>query len=148
MNLRDLGFDHAIPGGIASVLGSARLMGLTQAQMVEAINIFVSGNNTLFQVRIGKRLHVEGLCVCQCQQEMPSSQFSWHSAGMTGPSPIFEGSRGYFHAVSRGELSLAPFGGKGGSSFKIMECLMKRYPLGQYSQSHCRRGSQAAWIGG
>ena len=54
--------------------------------------------------------------------------------GMTGPSPIFEGRGGYFTAVSRQPFELAPFGGEG-QPFTIMDCLIKRFPLGQYSQS-------------
>ena len=48
---------------------------------------------------------------------------------------VFEGRGGYFVAVTRQPFELAPFGGKGNPSFRIMDCLIKRYPLGQYSQS-------------
>jgi len=54
--------------------------------------------------------------------------------GMTGPSPIFEGIGGYFKAVSRQPFDLPLLGGRG-TPFKIMECSMKRFPLGQYSQT-------------
>jgi 2-methylcitrate dehydratase len=54
--------------------------------------------------------------------------------GMTGPSPVFEGRGGYFTAVTRQPVELAPFGGNG-QPFRIMDCLIKRFPLGQYSQS-------------
>jgi 2-methylcitrate dehydratase len=47
---------------------------------------------------------------------------------------VFEGRGGYFAAVTHAPCELAPFGG-GGQAFKIMECLTKRFPLGQYSQS-------------
>jgi 2-methylcitrate dehydratase len=54
--------------------------------------------------------------------------------GLTGPSPIFEGEGGYFKAVSREVFDLEPFGG-GNQPFKIGECSIKRFPLGQYSQT-------------
>jgi 2-methylcitrate dehydratase len=132
-HLKKFGFDHAIPGGIASALGAARLLGLTKAQMVEAVNIFVASNNALFQVRIGNVAMWKG---CAYANADKNAIFAVQLAqrGMTGPSPIFEGKGGYFLGVSRAPFTLPPFGGRGGS-FKIMECLMKRYPLGQYSQT-------------
>jgi 2-methylcitrate dehydratase len=54
--------------------------------------------------------------------------------GLTGPSPIFEGHGGYVNTVHRGPFELAPFGGPG-QPFKIAECSIKRFPLGQYSQT-------------
>jgi 2-methylcitrate dehydratase len=56
------------------------------------------------------------------------------SRGMTGPSPVFEGAGGYFKAVTRKPFDLPAMGG-GDEPFKIMQCLMKRFPLGQYSQT-------------
>jgi len=54
--------------------------------------------------------------------------------GMTGPAPIFEGVGGYFKAVARTAFELPVFGGTD-HPFKIMECSIKRFPLGQYSQT-------------
>jgi len=54
--------------------------------------------------------------------------------GMTGPSPIFEGVGGYFKAVTRAPFRLTALGGRE-HPFKIMECSIKRFPLGLYSQT-------------
>jgi 2-methylcitrate dehydratase len=54
--------------------------------------------------------------------------------GMTGPSPVFEGVGGYFKAVTRKSFQLAELGGPR-HPFKIMECSIKRFPLGLYSQT-------------
>ena len=54
--------------------------------------------------------------------------------GITGPSPVYEGAGGYFNAVSGGSFGLEALGGKG-HPFKIAECSIKRFPLGQYSQT-------------
>jgi 2-methylcitrate dehydratase len=56
------------------------------------------------------------------------------SRGMTGPSPIFEGVGGYFKAVTRKPFTLEDLGGTS-EPYKILQCLMKRFPLGQYSQT-------------
>jgi 2-methylcitrate dehydratase len=53
---------------------------------------------------------------------------------MTGPSPIFEGVGGYFKAVTRESFQLSHWGDNN-HRFKIMECSIKRFPLGQYSQT-------------
>jgi 2-methylcitrate dehydratase len=53
---------------------------------------------------------------------------------MTGPSPIFEGVGGYFKAVTRAPFELPKLGGAQ-QPYKILECSIKRFPLGQYSQT-------------
>lgn len=134
LNIKPMGFDHVTIGAMASVLSIARVLGLTQAQMTEALNLIVAGNVALYQTRIGNVSMWKG---CAYANASRNAVFAAQLAarGMTGPSPIFEGRAGYFKAVSQRPFELAPFGGKSGSSFKIMDCLIKRYPLGQYSQS-------------
>ena len=134
LNIKPMGFDHVTIGAMASVLSIGRVLGLTQPQLLEALNLVVAGNVALYQTRIGNVSMWKG---CAYANASRNAVFATQLAlrGMTGPSPIFEGRAGYFKAVSQRRFELAPFGGKGGSSFKIMECLIKRYPLGQYSQS-------------
>jgi 2-methylcitrate dehydratase len=55
---------------------------------------------------------------------------------------VFEGKTGYFFAVSRHPFALPAFGGRG-EPFKVMDCLMKRFALGQYSQSVADAAIQA-----
>lgn len=58
--------------------------------------------------------------------------------GMTGPSPIFEGEKGFMALVS-GPLALSLFGGEEGLSgpvaFKILDTYIKRYPLEYHAQT-------------
>lgn len=54
--------------------------------------------------------------------------------GMTGPSQVFEGRHGFFNVVSRQPFELGPFGGNG-QPFKIMQCHIKKFPLGNFSQT-------------
>jgi 2-methylcitrate dehydratase len=133
LNIKPMGFDHVTIGAMACVLGTARVLGLTQAQMLEALNLTVAANVALYQTRIGNVSMWKG---CAYANAARNAIFATQLAaqGMTGPSPIFEGRAGYFKAVSQRPFELAPFGGKG-QPFKIMDCLIKRYPLGQYSQS-------------
>jgi 2-methylcitrate dehydratase len=141
LNIKPMGFDHVTIGAMASVVATARVLGLTQQQMTEAINLTVAANVALYQTRIGNVSMWKG---CAYANASRNAIFATQLAarGMTGPSPIFEGRAGYFKAVSQRPFELGPFGGAG-QTFKIMECLIKRYPLGQYSQSVVDAATQA-----
>lgn len=134
VNFKPMGFDHTTIGAMASVLGAARLMGLDREQIATALSITVAANVALYQTRIGNVSMWKG---CAYANASRNAIFFAQMAkrGMTGPSPVFEGRGGYFVAVTRKPFELAPFGSKGQPSFRIMDCLIKRYPLGQYSQS-------------
>jgi 2-methylcitrate dehydratase len=140
-SIKQSGFDHVTMGAMASAVGAARLLGLTAAQIAEVINLTVSANIALYQVRIGNVSMWKG---CAYANASRNAIFAVLLAqrGMTGPSPVFEGKRGYFNAVSRHPFTLEPFGGAG-QPFKIMDCLMKRFALGQYSQSVADAALQA-----
>jgi len=128
-----MGFDHTTIGAMASVLGAARLMHLSQEQITTALNLTVAANVSLYQSRIGNVSMWKG---CAYANASRNAMFYAQMAarGVTGPSPVFEGRGGYFVAVTRRPFELAPFGGDG-RPFKVMDCLIKRFPLGQYSQS-------------
>jgi 2-methylcitrate dehydratase len=58
---------------------------------------------------------------------------------MIGPSPIFEGEKGFMKVVS-GPLDLSPFAGEGNVrqrdvSFKILETYIKHYPVEYHAQT-------------
>lgn len=134
VNFKPMGFDHTTIGAMASVLGAARLMKLDREQIATALSITVASSVALYQTRIGNVSMWKG---CAYANASRNAIFFAQMAqrGMTGPSPVFEGRGGYFVAVTRKPFELAPFGGKGQPAFRIMDCLIKRYPLGQYSQS-------------
>jgi hypothetical protein len=126
-------FDHVTVGGIASVLGAARALRLTQAQTVQALNLGIAPNLALYQTRIGDVSMWKG---CAYANASRNAVFATLLAqrGLTGPAPVFEGKGGYIHTVHRGPFVLEPFGGKG-QPFKIAQCSIKRFPLGQYAQT-------------
>ena len=133
VDLKPLGWDHVTVGGMASTAAAAKLLGLTEPQIAQAFNLGIAPNIALYQTRIG---HVSMWKGCAYANASRNAVFAARLAerGMTGPAPIFEGVGGYFKAVSRAPFELAPFGGPG-QPFKIMECSIKRFPLGQYSQT-------------
>jgi 2-methylcitrate dehydratase len=133
VDLKPLGFDHVTVGAMASTAAAARLLGLNQREIAEALNLGIAPNVALYQTRIG---HVSMWKGCAYANASRNAVFAAMLAarGMTGPAPIFEGVGGYFKAVSRNAFELPDLGGRE-HPFKIMECSIKRFPLGQYSQT-------------
>ncbi len=133
VDVKPNGFDHVTVGCIASILGASKALGLSQEQTTQAINLGIAPNLALYQTRIGDVSMWKG---CAYANASRNAVFAAMLAqrGLTGPSPIFEGVGGYFTAVSHGPFQLEAFGGNG-QPFKIMECSIKRFPLGLYSQS-------------
>ena len=133
VDLKPLGFDHVTVGAMASTAAAARLFGLSEAQTREAFNLGIAPNIALYQTRIGNVSMWKG---CAYANASRNAIFAATLAGegMTGPSPLFEGVGGYFKAVTHAPYELAPMGG-GEQPFKIMQCFLKRFPLGQYSQT-------------
>src|SRR3954463_12251086 len=133
VDLKPLGFDHVTVGGMASTAAAARLLQLTGKELANAFNLGIAPNVALYQTRIG---HVSMWKGCAYANASRNAVFAamLASRGMTGPAPIFEGVGGYFKAVTRAPFKLPPFGGVN-QPYKILECSIKRYPLGQYSQT-------------
>lgn len=133
VDLKPLGFDHVTVGGMASTAAAAKLLGLTGDKLRHAFNLGIAPNVALYQTRIGNVSMWKG---CAYANASRNAVFAALLAerGMTGPSPVFEGLGGYFKAVTRQTFELTAMGGSE-HPFKIMQCLMKRFPLGQYSQT-------------
>jgi 2-methylcitrate dehydratase len=133
VDLKPLGFDHVTVGGMASTAAAASLLGLQGQEFVQALNLGIAPNVALYQTRIG---HVSMWKGCAYANASRNAVFAALLAarGMTGPSPVFEGVGGYFKAVARKPFALTALGGAH-HPFKIMECSIKRFPLGQYSQT-------------
>ncbi len=132
-DLKPLGWDHVTVGGIASTAAAAKLLGLEGRQLAEAFNLGIAPNIALYQTRIGSVSMWKG---CAYANASRNALFAVMLAerGLTGPSPIFEGVGGYFKAVTHAPFKLAALGGRE-HPYKIMECSIKRFPLGQYSQT-------------
>jgi 2-methylcitrate dehydratase len=133
VDLKPLGWDHVTVGGIASTAAAAKLFGLEGKQLAEAFNLGIAPNIALYQTRIGSVSMWKG---CAYANASRNAMFAVMLAerGMTGPAPIFEGPGGYFKAVTQRPFQLAALGGRK-HPYKIMECSIKRFPLGQYSQT-------------
>ncbi|MGE3540060.1 MAG: MmgE/PrpD family protein [Candidatus Tectimicrobiota bacterium] len=131
--VRDRGFDHVTLGVMASTVGASKALGLPREKVKQALNLSVAANLALYQTRIGEVSLWKG---CAFANASRNAVFAVQLAalGLSGPAPIFSGAGGFFRAVSQEPFTLEPFGGQG-QSFKILECTIKGFPLGLYSQT-------------
>lgn len=148
--LRPRGWDHVTYGPFSSALGVAKLMKLSRAQTAQAVNLAGIANMALRQTRVGD---LSMWKACAFSNAARNGVFAAMLAqlGMTGPSPIFEGEKGFMKLVS-GPLELAPFAaervltgtdsrGRGAvpvsqsPQFKILDTYIKHYPVEYHAQT-------------
>lgn len=134
VDLKPLGWDHVTIGCIASTAAAAKLWGLPDRQIAEAFNLGIAPNIALWQTRKGGTLSMWKGCAYANASRNAVFAAMLAARGMTGPSPVFEGIGGYFKAVTRKPFELAALGGAK-HTYKILECSIKRFALGQYSQT-------------
>jgi 2-methylcitrate dehydratase len=128
------GWDHPTFALISGALAAGRLMKLSPSQLTEAVNLALSGHLPMNQTRLGTLSNWKGLAGPEAARAAVFAVQLAH-AGITGPSPIFEGEAGFFKQVT-GPLNIAPdkFGGRG-TPFKINQCFIKSYPAQAQTQT-------------
>ncbi len=136
--LRPRGWDHVTYGSVSSALGIAKALELTQAQTRQAINLAGVANIALRQTRVGD---LSMWKACAFSNAARNGMFAALLArrGMTGPSPIFEGDKGFMKLVS-GSFELPMLGGQampGGEPvpFKILRTCIKHFPVEYHAQT-------------
>jgi 2-methylcitrate dehydratase len=141
--LRPRGWDHVTYGPISSALAVAKVLKLTEEQTRQAVNLAGVANIALRQTRVGD---LSMWKACAFSNAARNGLFASLLArrGMTGPSPIFEGEKGFMKLVS-GPLELPAFGGERGQapalgksrfpSFKILDTYIKHYPVEYHAQT-------------
>tara|TARA_B100000315_G_scaffold150257_1_gene138943 strand:+ start:1692 stop:3077 length:1386 start_codon:yes stop_codon:yes gene_type:complete len=138
-SLRARGWDHVGYVSIASALLASKLMNLDQDRIEHAIALSITPNTTLRQTRVGELSMWKG---CAAANAARNGVFAAYLAkeGMTGPSKIFEGEKGFFNQVTGPfDLEVGTFG-KSGKNFKILDTYIKYYP----SEYHSQAGVEAA----
>jgi 2-methylcitrate dehydratase len=130
--LRPRGWDHVTYGPFSSVLAAAKVLKLSVGQTIQAVNLAGVANVALRQTRVGD---LSAWKACAFANAARNGVFAAMLAreGMTGPSPIFEGEKGFMALVS-GPLDLAAFGGKN-IRWKILDTYIKHYPVEYHAQS-------------
>ena len=136
--LRPRGWDHVTYGPFSSALATAKVMKLSEARTVQAINLAGVANVALRQTRVGDMSMWKA---CAFSNAARNGVFAALLAqrGMTGPSPIFEGEKGFMKLVS-GPFELAPLGGeqlpgRPPAPFKILDTYIKHFPVEYHAQT-------------
>lgn len=140
-SLRSHGWDHVGYVSIASAILASKLMNVDLEKMENAIALSIAPNVTLRQTRVGELSMWKG---CAAANAARNGVFAamLASKGMTGPSEIFEGEKGFFNQVTGDfEIDVNSFGGKG-NKFKILDSYIKYYP----SEYHSQAGVEAALL--
>ncbi len=152
--LRPRGWDHVTYGPLSSALAAAKVFKLSVEQTVQAVNLAGVANVALRQTRVGD-LSMWKACAFANAARNGVFAATLARQGMTGPAPIFEGTKGFMELVS-GPLDLPAFGGEGGQAprglaprsgacppsegsqspaFKILDTCIKHYPVEYHAQS-------------
>lgn len=140
-SIRARGWDHVTYGAFSAAAAAARLAGLTVEQTEQALNLAGTPNNALRQTRAGEMSMWKACAFANaCRNAVVAVGLArW---GMTGPTPLFEGAKGFWRQVS-GEFALAPFGG-GGRPFTIQETSIKPMPAEYHAQAAIEAGPEGA----
>ena len=133
-DIRHRGWDHACYGLVSSAIATGKLMRLSEKKIVQAINIALNSHIAMRQVRAGElSMWKAGSFPNAARNGVFSTMLA--GAGMTGPSPIFEGEMGFFNQVSgQFRVNIEDFGGRNGS-FRIANTYLKFFPAEIHSQT-------------
>lgn len=131
-SLRSKGIDHVTYGPFSTACGTAILMDIDEEELENALSIAGVCNIATRQTRVGEmsmwkacafaNAARQGLFACRLAKE-----------GMTGPAPIFEGTKGFETLIS-GPIDLK-LPNPGEPPRKILETYIKHYPVEYHAQS-------------
>lgn len=134
-SLRARGWDHVGYVSVSSSALAGKLMGLDKEGIGHAIALGITPAIPLRQTRVGELSMWKG---CAAANAVRNSVFAALLAkkGMTGPSQVFEGEKGFFRQVTETpfDLDIDNFGGRRGH-FKILDTYIKYYPSEYHSQA-------------
>ena len=137
-SIRANGWDHPTYGAFSVAAACAQLMGLDAETARQAINIAGVGSAALRQSRAGEVSHWKGVAFAHAARQGVYAA-TLAKAGMTGPSPIFEGMMGFEKQLNVSLASIdGPFAGKKQSDeqdFMIRRSFFKFWPAEYHSQS-------------
>ena len=131
-SLRAKGIDHVTYGAFSTACGATVLMDLDEEQLENALGIAGVCNIATRQTRVGEMSMWKA---CAFANAARQGLFAARLAkeGMTGPAPIFEGTKGFETLVS-GPMNLK-LPNIGEPPKKILETYIKPYPVEYHAQS-------------
>jgi len=118
----------------AVALAAGKLMRLSPNKLTQAVNLAINDHIPMGQTRAQGLSDWKGLADAEAGRNAVFAA-TLARAGITGPSPIFEGRKGFFQMVSGpADIDVNAFGGRS-NQFKIHECGMKAYPVVVFAQT-------------
>lgn len=129
-------WDQAVYATISTPLGAGKVIGLSNDELKEALRLSMAGGMALGEARRGTLAHWKAAAVPNAGRNgVFSAQMA--SRGITGPPAIFNGTHGFFAAITGGKGVLEPLGLEqpNGREHRIMEAHIKRFPCGFFSQT-------------
>lgn len=137
------GWDAPVLGLPAVALAAGRLMKLSPDQLVHAVSLAINDHIPLGQTRVGALSDWKGIAAAEAGRNAVFAA-RLARAGMTGPSPIFEGSSGFFQQVAgSGNVDVEAFGRRD-VPFRLHQCILKAYPAVIYTQTAVVAGIEVA----
>jgi 2-methylcitrate dehydratase len=128
------GWDTPVFSLPAVALAAGKLMRLTPGQLAQAVALALNDHIPMGQTRAQALSDWKGLADAEAGRNAVFAA-RLARAGITGPAPIFEGTKGLIKLVSGpGEVDVGAFGGQG-RPFRIHQCGLKAYPAVIYSQT-------------
>lgn len=97
--VRDKGFDHTTQGAYAVAAGAAKVLGLDEEGIANAIAISGTANNALRVTRTGSLSHWKGLAYPNVAKEGTHAALL-AEVGITGPREVFEGNKGFRETIA------------------------------------------------
>jgi 2-methylcitrate dehydratase len=129
------GWDEATVSSLPAVaLAAGKLMKVPAKQLAQAVSLALNDHIPMGQTRAQALSDWKGLADAEAARNGVFAAMLARG-GLSGPSPIFEGRRGFFQLVSGpADVNVGAFG-KRGTSYKINECGMKAFPVVVYAQT-------------
>src|SRR5215510_10861018 len=143
LDISTRGWDPPVFGLPAMALAVGRLMRLTPEQLSHAVNLAINDHIPLAQTRVGDLSDWKGIAVAETARNAVFAA-RLARAGLSGPSPIFEGRSGFFQQISGpANVDVGAFGGRS-VPFRIHQCSLKPYPAVIYTQTAVVAGIEVA----
>lgn len=129
------GWDGATVFSLPAVaLAAGKLMKLSPPQLAQAVSLALNDHIPMGQTRAQALSDWKGLADAEAARNGVFAAMLARG-GLSGPTPIFEGRRGFFQLVSGpADVNVGAFGGRG-AAYKINECGMKAFPVVVFAQT-------------
>jgi 2-methylcitrate dehydratase len=133
-SLRAIGWDHVTYGCFSVAAAAGLLMKLDATQIRHALGIAGVTSAALRQTRVGELSHWKGCAFANAARHGVFAAML-AGAGMTGPSPIFEGEKGFEKLVSRQPIALRGPIVRDADELMILRTSIKCWPVEYHAQS-------------